>query len=134
MIFIPISPKLNLNISKNDSNLVNYCLFDIFKNIKIHKRKSISIKPIDNIVNAKLFFHKIPKLITIGYKCILHSLDKAYHVEFIKIENDVNNFITKNNSKNKFISCSLKINTTNHLDYGILLRCENETIAYGILY
>ena len=134
IIFIPISAKLNINISKNDSNHFNQCLFDIFKNIEIHKRRSTIIKPFDNTVNCKLFFHKIPRLITIGFKCILHSLDKVYNVEFIKIENDENNFITKNNSKNKFISCSLKINTTNHLDYGILLRCENETLAYGILY
>ena len=134
MIFIPISAKLNLNISKNDSNLVNYCLFDIFKNIEIHKRKSRSIKPIDNIVNAKLFFHKIPKIITIGFKCILHSLDKVYHIEFINIQNDKDRYITKLNSKNKFISCDLRINTNDHLDDSILLRDQNETVAYGILF
>lgn len=134
MVFIPISAKLNINISKNDSNLVNYCLFDIFKNIKIYKRKSSTIKPIDNIVNVKLFFHKIPKIITIGYKCILHSLDKVYHVEFINIKNDEKCYITKLNSKNKFISCDLNINTNSHLCDSILLRDQNDTLAYGIIY
>ena len=134
MAFIPISAKLNINISKNDSNLVNYCLFDIFKNIKINKRESRSIKPIDNIVNAKLFFHKIPKIITIGHKCILHSLDKVYHVEFIKIENDAKCYITKLNSKNKFIACDLKINSNDHINDSILLRNNEDTLAYGILF
>ena len=134
MVFIPISAKLNINISKNDSNLVNYCLFDIFKNIKIYKRKASTIKPIDNIVNVKLFFHKIPKIITIGYKCILHSLDKVYHVEFISIKNDEKCYITKLNSKNKFISCDLNINTNSHLCDSILLRDQNDTLAYGIIY
>ena len=57
IIFIPISAKLDINISKNDSNLVNYCLFDIIKNININRRESKTIKPIDNTLNCKLYFH-----------------------------------------------------------------------------
>ena len=100
MIFIPISAKLNINISKNDSNLVNYCLFDIIKNIKIHRRESQNNKTdIDNTLNCKLYFHIIPSLISIGFKCILHALDKLFTVEFINIENGNYNFVTKKKFK-----------------------------------
>ena len=92
--YVPISAKMNINISKNDSNHVNHCLFDIFKNVKLHKRESKTIKPINNILNCKLFFHNIPPLISIGFKCILHALDKVFIVEFITIENENQNFVT----------------------------------------
>ena len=134
IIYIPISAKLNLNISKNDSNIVDHCLFDILKNIKIHRRESKTFKTTDNKVKCKLFFHNITSVISSGFKCILHSLDKVYDVEFINIQNDDKNFVTKKNSKGKFIACDLKINTSNHLDYGVILRSDNKTLAYGILY
>ena len=132
--YIPISAKLNINISKNDSTLVNYCLFDIIKNMNIHRRESKTIKPINNTLNCKLYFHNIPSLISIGFKCILHALDKAFIVEFTNIENGNYNFVTKKNSKGMFIPCKLKIDKNDHLDYGILLRSNNETLAYGILF
>ena len=134
MIFIPTSAKLDINISKNDSNLVNYCLFDMIKNINIHRRESKTIKPIDNTLNCKLYFHNIPSLISIGFKCILHALDKLFTVEFINIKNGNHNFVTKKNSKGMFIACKLKIDTNEHIDHGIILRSDNKTLAYGILY
>ena len=134
MIFIPISAKLNINISKNDSNIVNYSLFDVIKNIKVHRRESKSIKPINNTLNSKLYFHKIPNLITLGYKCILCSLNKSFEVEFINIENEDYNFVTKKNSKGRFIACKLKIDTNEHLDHSIILISANIILAYGILY
>ena len=134
MIFCPVSAKLDLNVTKNDSNLVDYSLLDIIKNIKIPKRITQHIKPINGVANAKLIFHKIPKLISKGFSCVLYSLDKSYTVEFDDIKNDNFNFITIFNSKNKIISCILKINTNNHLDQNCLLRYSNMTIAYGVLY
>ena len=133
-IFIPISAKLDINISKNDSTLVNYCLFDIIKNIKIHRRESKTIKAMGGTLKCKLYFHNIPSIIAIGFKCILHSLDKLFTVEFINIENGNYNFVTKKKSKGMFIACKLKIDTNEHLDYGIILRSDNKTLAYGILY
>ena len=91
---IPISAKLNINIDKNDSVNSNQCLFDIIKSIKIHRRESRTIKPIDNQIKCKLFFHKIPKLVTIGFNCILHSQDKIFNVKFIEINNETH-FISK---------------------------------------
>lgn len=64
LIFCPASAKLNLNIIKNDSKLINQSLLDIIENIKIPKRETQCIKPIENTVKAKLIFHKIPKVIT----------------------------------------------------------------------
>ena len=129
IIFIPISAKLDINISKNDSNLVNYCLFDIIKNININRRESKTIKPIDNTLNCKLYFHNIPSLISIGFKCVLHALDKSFTVEFINIENGNHNFVTQKNSKGMSIACKLKIDTNEHIDYGIILRSDNKTLA-----
>ena len=95
---IPLSSKLNINIEKNDSINCDQCLFDILKSINIHRRESRTIKPIDNQIKCKLFFHKIPKIVCIGYKCILHSQDKIFNVEFIEINNNTH-IITPQNKK-----------------------------------
>ena len=134
VIYCPISAKLNLNILKNDSNLVKYSLLDIIENMKIPTRETILIKPINNTIRCKLFFHKPPKIITIGYQCLLHSLNNTYQVEFTDIKNGNINFITPVNSKNKFISCTLKTTSNDHIDKNTILRNETNTIAYGLLY
>lgn len=132
--FIPTSAKLNINISKNDSNIVNYCLFDLLKSIKIHRIERKSFKTINNTLNCKVYFHKIPNLITTGYKCLLFSLNKSYDIEFINIENEKNNFITTLNSKGKFINCTLKIDTQDYINQSIILIVGNIILAYGILF
>ena len=137
LIFCPVSAKLNLNIIKNDSKLINYSLLDIIENIKIPKRETQCIKPIENTVKAKLIFHKIPKVITKGFICVMHSLDKTYSVEFDCIKNGNSNFITTSNMKDKITDCSLNILTSDFsyfLDINCLLRKNDMTIAYGILY
>ena len=134
IIFIPISAKCNLNISKNDSNIVNYSLFDVIKNIKIHRRETTSIKPLNNISNIKLSFYNITNLVTTGYKCILCSVNKTYDIEFIDVNNGNYNFITKKNKTDKFINCLIKINTTDHLNQSIILIDGNNILAYGLLF
>ena len=109
LTFCPASAKLNINISKNDSHLVNYSLLDIIENLKIPKRETRCIKPIENLVKAKLFFHNIPKIISPGFKCVLNSFDKTYNIELNSIKNDDLNYVTTSNSKNKFINCNLNI-------------------------
>ena len=132
--FIPLSSKLDINISKPNSLIVNYCLFDIFKNLKNNIKENKTIKPINNILNIKVYFHDFPNILTIGYKCILYSLNKSYNVVFIDIKNDNKSFITKQNSKNKLISCILKINTNEKINNNIILVSDSNIIAYGILY
>ena len=130
---LPISAKLNLNISKNDSSKCDKCLFDILKSIKMHRRESRIIKIIDNCIKCKLFFHEIPKIVTIGYNSILHSGNKIFNVEFTKINNKLQ-MITKKNRD--MINCELKINSDDHIDYAILLKNPNNNtiLAYGIIY
>ena len=134
VIFCPVSAKLNINIIKNDSNLVKYSLLDVIVNAKTPKRETKYIKTIENKLKAKLIFHKIPKVITKGFTCRIHSLDKTHTVEFDSIQNDDLTFITASNSKSKAITCTLKIHTNDHLDQNCLLRKCNQTIAYGVLY
>ena len=134
IIHIPVSAKLNLNIIKNDSNLVKYSLLDIIGSINSSKRDTTFLKPFENTVKARLIFHKIQSIISVGYTCLLHSLDKTYDVEFISIKNDDINFVTSTNSINKVINCILKITTNDHIDINCILRHNDMTIAYGILY
>ena len=130
---LPISAKLNFNIHKNDSVNSNHSLFDILKSIKVHRRESRTIKPLDNKINCKLFFHKISQLISIGFNCILHSQDKIFNAEFIEINNK-SHFITEKNKTNDFIDCKLKVETNTHLDYSIILKNRDDILAYGIIY
>ena len=131
--FIPISAIDNINISINNTSIVNYCLFDLFKTLKNNIKEYKTIKTINNLLNTKLYFYDIPNILTIGFQCILFSLNKSYNVIFIDIKNDDKNFITKQNSKNKLISCILKINTNENLNNNIILISNSNIIAYGIL-
>lgn len=124
---------MNINIQTNDSVNSNKCLFDILKDINVHRRESRTIKPIGNQINCKLHFHKIPNLVSIGYNCILHSQDKILNTEFIEINNGCN-FITNKNLTNDFIDCKLKVETNTHLDYSIILKNRDDILAYGIIY
>ena len=134
LTFIPVSAKLNLNISKPDSNIVNYCLFDVLKNIKINRRDTLFIKPLNNKIHIKLFFYNIVNIITSGHKCILCSLDKIYDIEFIDVQNGNLNFITKTNAKDKFINCLIQVNSNDHINQSVILLECNNILAYGILF
>ena len=130
---LPLSAKLNLNIERNDSTNCDKCLFDILKSINIHRRESRIIKPIDNKIKCKLFFYKVDQLVSVGYIGILHSGDKIFTAEFTRINNKLG-VITKRS--NEMIDCELKIETNDHLDYGIILKnnITNTILAYGIIY
>ena len=134
MIFCAVSAKLSQNIKKHDSELVDNSLLDIIDNLKIPKRDTKCIKPFENKIKAKLIFHNIQNIISPGFTCLLHSLDKTYNVEFNSIKNDDINFVTASNSKSKLINCSLNISTNDHLDINCILRKNDMTIAYGVLY
>ena len=134
IIFCPISAKSSQNIKNHDSKFVDNSLLDIIDNLKIPKRDTNCIKPFENKVKAKLIFHKIPNIISPGFKCLLHSLDKTYNVEFDTIKNDDLNFITAKNSKSKLIDCSLNISTTDFLDTNTMLRKDDLTLAYGYIH
>ena len=134
IIFCPVSAKLSQNIKNHDSKFVDNSLLDIIDNIKIQKRDTNCIKPFENKVKVKLIFHKIPGVVSTGFKCLLHSFDKEYNVEFDTIKNDDLNFITAKNSKSKLIDCSLNISTNEFLDTNTMLRKDDLTLAYGIIY
>ena len=134
IIFCPVSAKLSQNIKNHDSKFVDNSLLDIIDNLKIPKRDTNCIKPFENKVKAKLIFHKIPKIISPGFKCLLHSLDKTYNVEFDTIKNDDLNFVTSKNSKSKLIDCSLNISTNDFLDTNTMLRKDDLTLAYGYIH
>ena len=109
-------------------------LLDIINELKIPKRDTKCIKPFENIIKVKLIFHKIPKIISPGFKCFLHSFDKTYTVEFNTIENNDLNFVTSKNSKSKLIDCSLNISTNDFLDTNTMLRKDDLTLAYGYIH
>ena len=134
IIFCAVSAKLSKNIKNHDYKFVDMSLLDIINELKIPKRDTKCIKPFENIIKVKLIFHKIPKIISPGFKCLLHSFDKAYTVEFNNIENDDLNFVTDINSKSKLIDCHLYISTNDFLDTSTMLRKDNSTIAYGYIY
>ena len=134
IIFCPVSSKLGQNIKTHDYELSGDSLLNIIDSIKIQIRETKCIKPFENEVKAKLIFHNIPKIITKGFICSLHSQDKTYNVEFNAIKNNNLNFITPINSKGKLIDCTLNINTNDYLDTNCILRRENMTIAYGVLH
>ena len=134
-IFRPVSAKLSQNIKEKYNNtLADNSLLDIIDNLKIPQRTSNRIKPFDNKVKAKLIFHNISKLISPGFKCCLHSLDKVYNTEFHTIKNKNRNFVTPNNPKGRVIDCCLNIKTNDYLNINIILRDSKCTLAYGILY
>ena len=134
IIFTPVSATLSKNIKNHDYKFVDNSLLDIIDNLKIPKRDTNCIKPFENKVKAKLIFHKIPKIISPGFKCLLHSLDKTYNVEFDTIKNDDQNFVTSKNTKSKLIDCSLNITTNDFLDTNTMLRKDDLTLAYGVLF
>ena len=121
---VPTSAKLNINIQNNDSVNCNQSLFDILKNINVFRRESRTIKPINNEINCKLFFHTVNHLITSGFHCLLHSYNKIFNIEILKI----------NNKSSDFIDCKLKIKTCEMIDYAILLKINDDILAYGIIY
>ena len=134
IIFCPVSATLSKNIKNHDSELVDNSLLDIIDNLKIPRRDTTFLKPIENKVKARLIFHDIPKIISPGFTCLIHSLDKTYNAEFNSIKNDDINFVTASNSKSKLIDCTLNISTNDHLDINCILRKNDMTIAYGVLY
>ena len=82
IIFCPVSAKLSKNIKNHDSELVDNSLLDIIDNLKIPRRDTTFLKPIENKVKARLIFHDIPKIISPGFTCLIHSLDKTYFFFF----------------------------------------------------
>ena len=135
IIFCPLSAKLSQNIKqKHNNTLAEYSLLDIIDSIKISPRTTNWIKPFDNKVKAQLIFDNISKLISPGFKCKIHSLDKVYDTEFYTIKNKNLNFVTPNNPKGRVIDCCLNIKTNDYLNINIILRDSNSTLAYGILH
>ena len=76
IIFCPVSATLSKNIKNHDYKSVDNSLLDVIDSLKIPKRDTIFLKPFENKVKARLIFHKIPKIISQGFTCSLHSLDK----------------------------------------------------------
>lgn len=135
IIFCPVSSKLSQNIkTKYDNTLAENSLLDIIDSLKIPKRTTNCIKPFENKVKAHLIFHNIPKIISPGFKCLLHSFDKTYNIEFHSIKNKNLNFVTSNNSKGMVIDCCLNIKTNDHLNINTLIRDSYGSLAYGLLY
>ena len=131
--FVPTSAKLNINIQSNDSVNCHESLFDVLKNLNVFRRESRTIKPLNNIINCKIFFHNVNHLITTGFNCLLHSYNQIFNIEFIKINNK-HGFITPKNKSSEFIDCKLKIKTCEMIDYAILLKINDDILAYGIIY
>ena len=91
---VPTSAKLNINIQTNNSVNCSQSLFQVLNNLNVYRRESRTIKPINNEINCKIFFHTVNHLITTGFNCLLHSYKKIFNIEFIKINNKFG-FITK---------------------------------------
>ena len=130
---VPTSAKLNINIKTNDSVNCNQSLFEVLEKLNVFRRESRTVKVINNEINCKLFFHTVNHLISTGFNCILHAYNKIFNIEFININNKCG-FISKKNKTSEFIDCKLKIKTSNMIDYAILLKVNNEILAYGIIY
>ena len=109
------------------------------------------IKLNNNYARGKFIFYHIDNLITIGYRCKLHTKDKLYDCIISKIFSL--QYITQSNSQNKLIDIIIKISDVNNeliasdlsnlsnssrvidklSSQHIILRNGNNTIAIGIL-
>lgn len=125
--FVPISAINGTNVDKLLDTIIS-----IPFEIPIHKEIALSE---DKCINTKFMFDDIPNLITSGFKCICHSKDSYFNVEFIEIKNDKFNFVTHKNSidKNgagKMIDVKLKIlDDIKTITQNLVIRYQNQTIG-----
>lgn len=119
--FVPISAYTGKNINK---------LMDYISSIKIEKKKENEFKITDNsIIKTKMMFDSIPNLISSGFKCIAHSKDVYFNVEFIKITIDKKSWITKNDL-GKLIDVEIKIlDPINEIASNLIIRQNDITIG-----
>ena len=135
IIFVPISAYRGYNVMKRYNNpLAKYSLIEAINTIIIVPRETKLIKPNDYKVNGRFIFYHIEKLITRGYICNLHTNDKLYGAEIVKLKNDkLPSFVNQNNSQGKLIKATLKLNNNEVINANVILRDGNQTIAIGIL-
>lgn len=111
-------------------------LLDLLINIDIEnpKDKCVNIKN-NKIIKTKFIFDNIPTLITAGFKCICHSKENHFNVEFVEIKNDKHNFVTHSNSidKNglpKLIDVQIQIlDDIDTVSSNLVIRYQNQTIG-----
>lgn len=119
---LPISAFHGQNIfNKYDNILTEFSLIEALNNINIVPNNNNIIKPINYIINARVIFHQISNIITVGYICKLHALNKVFDAEIIEIQNGNYNFVTENNSKGKAIKVILKIDSNDDINTNIIL-------------
>jgi len=119
--FIPISAYNGINIDR---------LLNSISSIEIEDKKdklfSINDK---SIIKTKMMFDSIPNLISIGFKCIAHSKDIYFNVEFADITNDKKSWITKNDL-GKLIDVDIKIvDSIEQITSNLIIRLSDVTIG-----
>ena len=119
--FIPIS-------AYNGKNIDN--LLEAISAVKIEEKKENTFKITENsIIKTKMMFDSIPNLISLGFKCIAHSKDVYFNVEFIKIMIDKKSYIT-NKDLGKLIDVEIKIlDLVEEITSNLILRQNDITIG-----
>lgn len=119
--FIPIS-------AYNGKNIDN--LLEAISAVKIEEKKENTFKITENsIIKTKMMFDSIPTLISSGFKCIAHSKDLYFNVEFIKIIIDKKSYIT-NKDLGKLIDVEIKIlDLVEEITSNLILRQNDITIG-----
>lgn len=119
--FIPIS-------AYNGKNIDN--LLDYISSVKIEEKKEKTFQINENsIIKTKMMFDSIPTLISSGFKCIAHSKDVYFNVEFIKIIIDKKSYIT-NKDLGKLIDVEIKIlDPVEEITSNLIIRQNDITIG-----
>jgi small GTP-binding protein len=119
--FIPISAYNAIGIDR----LLNY-----LSSIKIEDKKDKTFSINDkSIIKTKMMFDSIPNLISPGFKCIAHSKDFYFNVEFVDIINDKKSYVTKNDI-GKLIDVEIKIlDPVDNISLNLIIRLSDVTIG-----
>lgn len=133
-VYVPISAEKVLNIfDKHDEKIVTDSLINTIDKLRTSHRTIKKIQPVNHIIYARVIFNDITSVITIGFKCMMHSLDNILDVSIIDIKNHGCKYITYKNSRKKIIDIILKLDTNEKLYNRIILRSGNYTIGYGLI-
>lgn len=119
--FVPISAYNGIGIDR---------LLNSISSIKIEEKKdNLFLINDKSIIKTKMMFDSISNLISIGFKCIAHSKDIYFNVEFVDIRNDKKSWITKNDL-GKLIDVDIKIiDSIEQITSNLIIRLSDVTIG-----
>lgn len=133
--FIPVSAYNGDNVTELNATAtklgVNESLMDMISNIEYIEPNNVELeRNKSHIINTKFLYYNIPKIITAGLSCILHSKDKCYSGTIVAFYNDGKPFINSGNNPKQPVDTLIQLHDDPPTIYSnLIIRLGDETIG-----